>query len=76
MTGRYKCDVCGWSGDEPATYDPYNDGGVPVCPKGCLEQGGDFDGEPASVFLNAAHPAVQRMILRAMSADYKGGVGG
>ncbi len=75
MTGRYKCDVCGWSGDMPALSDYYGgeDDLIQVCPRGCKDPAGDG---PAPVFLNPLHPAVARMMLRAMSASYKGGVGG
>lgn len=71
--GRYRCEVCGWAGDVPASWDAFDDGGVPVCPRGCLESDGET---PAGVFLNPLNPDVARMMLKARRANYRDEIAG
>jgi hypothetical protein len=76
---KYFCEVCGWEGDIPETYDIYGDGGYPICPNSvisdcCTEimeyQSGSGVMMPIKhvipVYENSAHPGNMMRFLKAI----------
>ena len=50
---NYSCENCGWQGDHPQfEYDEFGDG-LPVCPKGCLDE---IDNQPKVVQIDPISP--------------------
>lgn len=69
MVYKWKCEQCGWEGDEPAqAYEECEDGGYQACPNGCICK---KDGEPLSVVLNPDHPDNMLMFAKALSKAYR-----